>query len=52
MKGFIKTWWHCLWRIFKGCRMACITKWENNSPIGREWKCSCQLTEEYKEHLK
>ena len=20
MKGFLKTWWHCLWRMFKGHR--------------------------------
>jgi hypothetical protein len=25
VKGFIKTWWHCLWRMTKGHRMCKYT---------------------------
>ncbi len=37
MKGFLKTWWHCLWRMFKGHRM-CKIKYTNGKS---EWMCSC-----------
>ena len=39
IKGFIKTWWHCLWR--QGHRMCKITYPDIND--GTHWACSCEV---------
>ena len=45
MKGFIKTWWHCLWRMFEGHRMVSRVKISPADPLDwtymhTEWSCS------------
>jgi hypothetical protein len=42
MNGFIKTWWHCLWRIHKGHRMCKF--WYNDSR-NNHWECDCGFNE-------
>ena len=38
MEGFIKTWWHCLWRIHKGHRMC---YYREAGSVKREYFCEC-----------
>lgn len=43
MKGFIKTWWHCIFRISKSKdHRVCHVNWTSGK---WEWKCSCELSE-------
>lgn len=39
MKGFIKTWWHCLWRDERH-RICRLSNPELNSSI--QYACSCE----------
>lgn len=43
MKRFIKTWWHCLWRMLDGHRMTKITYFDGS--ICWEFSCSPELEE-------
>lgn len=52
MKGFIKVWWHCLWRMTKdldvgGHRMSKIYFGATNGKKSRFmfWECSCKIRE-------